>query len=97
MYKRVCCAPLYVVLFAVHNGPGQHLTRMEAHQGRPIRTEGSTLVNYCKVPSSTQWAFYEVHRLSKQINRTSMVPKHNYVAQGNRISGRVIAAVDTRK
>lgn len=51
------CAVHYIVLFAVYNGLEQHLTRMEAHQGRPIRTEGSTLVNYCKVPSSTQWAF----------------------------------------
>lgn len=32
------CVVHYFVLFAVYNGPGQHLTRMEAHQGRPIRT-----------------------------------------------------------
>ena len=32
------CVVRYFVLFAVYNGPGQHLTRMEAHQGRPIRT-----------------------------------------------------------
>lgn len=91
------CALCYFVLSAVYNGPGQHLTGMEAHQGRPIRTSGSTLVNYCKVPSSTQWAFYEVHQLSKQINRTFMVPQHNHEAQGNHSSRRVIVAVSTRK
>lgn len=32
------CVVHYFVLFAVYNGPGQHLTRMEAHQGGPIRT-----------------------------------------------------------
>ncbi len=32
------CVVCDFVLFAVYNGPGQHLTRMEAHQGRPIRT-----------------------------------------------------------
>lgn len=32
------CVVHYFVLFAVYNGSEQHLTRMEAHQGKPIRT-----------------------------------------------------------
>lgn len=82
---------------AVYNGPALHLTRMEDHQGRPIRTQGSTPVNYRKVPSSTQQAFYEVHKLSKQINRAAEVPQHKRVAQGNHTSDRVMTTVSPRK
>lgn len=32
------CVVHFFVSFAVYNGPGQHLTRMEAYQGGPIRT-----------------------------------------------------------
>lgn len=68
------CSTLFLFLFVIYNVPGQHLTRTEAHQGGPIRSEGSALVNYRKVPSSTQWAFYEAQQLGKQINRISTVP-----------------------
>lgn len=95
MHQKVCSSLFAVV--AVNNGPVQHLSRMETHQSRLIRSEGSALVIYCKVPGLTQQVFYEVRQLSKQINHTAVVSQNKHAAQSNHISDRMIATVSIRK
>lgn len=70
---------------------------METHQGRLIRTWGSAIVICYKVPRLTQQVFHKVYQLSKQINRTAVVPYYNHVAQSNYTSDRVIASVSNRR